>query len=193
MKRALGIPLLLLFLVSAGICDAEGTRLIAGVFTPPRQAPEFSLRGSDGADLNLGTYRGKVVILGFGYTSCPNICPTTLAVLAEARRKLGPQAEELQVVYVTVDPETDTPEQMRKYLASFDPTFIGGTGTEEQLAVVRKEYGVIANRSFDGEDYAYAHSSFTYLIDREGKLRALMTWGHSAADYAHDVQLLLKQ
>jgi protein SCO1 len=185
--------MLLLFLAAPALYGAGDTGLIAGVFSPPRQAPEFSLRGSDGAELNLGTYRGKVVILGFGYTSCPNVCPTTLAVLAQARKELGSLAEQLQVVYVTVDPETDTSEQLRNYLASFDPSFIGGTGTEAELAAVRKEYGIIANKSFTGKDYAYAHSSFTYLIDREGKLRALMTYGHSAADYVHDVRLLLER
>lgn len=193
MNRTLTCPLLLLLLLSTAIYAADDTGLIAGVFSPPRPAPEFSLQGSDGAELNLDTYNGKVVILGFGYTSCPNICPTTLAVLARARSELGPQAAGLQVVYVTVDPQTDTPEQMRKYLASFDPTFIGGTGTEEELAAVRKEYGIIANKERYGDDYGYAHSSYTYLIDRDGKLRALMTYGHIAADYVHDIKLLLKK
>lgn len=193
MNHALTAPLLLLLLLSAAVCRADDTGLIAGVFSPPRPAPAFSLRGSNGAELNLDTYIGKVVILGFGYTSCPKICPTTLAVLAQARRKLGPLAGELQVVYVTVDPQTDTQEQMRKYLASFDSTFIGGTGTEKELEAVRKEYGIIANKKRYGDDYAFAHSSYTYLIDRDGKLRALMTYGHSAADYVHDVKLLLEK
>ncbi|MEX2124043.1 MAG: SCO family protein [Woeseia sp.] len=191
MKRA--FTTLLPLLLSTAVWGADDNGLVAGVFSPPRQAPEFSLRGSNGAELKPDTYRGKVVILGFGFTSCPEICPTTLAVLAQARSKLGPQAEQLQVVYVTVDPQTDSPEQMRKYLANFDPTFIGGTGTEEQLAAVRKEYGIIANKKQYGDASTYAHSSYTYLIDRDGKLRALMTYGHTAADYVHDVRVLLKE
>ena len=91
-----------------------------------------------------------MVILGFGFTSCPDVCPTTLAALAPARKKLGAEASELQVVYVTVDPERDDAERLRKYLAAFDPTFVGGTGTAEQLAAVRKDYGIAATRTTPG-------------------------------------------
>jgi len=170
---------------------AEEKALKAGVFDPPRPAPEFSLRGSDGAELKLGRYRGKVVILEFGFTSCPDVCPTTLAALARARKQLGPKGEELQIVYVTVDPERDDPERLREYLAAFDPTFIGGTGTPEQLEAVRREYGIAATRVTLGSSYAFSHSSYTYLIDREGRLRALMPYGHAPEDYAHDVEILL--
>ena len=85
--------------------------------SPPRQAPEFSLQGSDGRELNLSRYRGKVVLLGFGFTSCPSVCPTTLATLAQARRKLGAAAADVQIVYITVDPERDNAERMKEYLA----------------------------------------------------------------------------
>src|SRR3984957_21105211 len=106
--------------------DAEGLK--AGVLTPAREAPEFSVRGPDGTALSLSRYRGKVVLLGFGYTSCPNVCPATLAVLAQAHRKLGPLASQVQVIYLTVDPERDNPERLKQYLAAFDPTFVGGSG-----------------------------------------------------------------
>lgn len=171
--------------------DAGGLK--AGVFEPARLAPEFSLPASDGSDLNLHRFRGKVVVLGFGFTSCPDVCPVTLAVLAQARRQLGDQADDMQVVYITVDPERDDSDQMRKYLAAFDPTFIGGTGTEEQLAAVRDEYGIIAKKQAQGGNYTFSHSSYTYLIDRDGKLRALMTYGHSAHDFAHDIRILLQE
>ena len=121
---------------------AEDAGFIAGVFEPPRAAPELALRGSDGKELRLYRYRGKVVIVGFGFTSCPDVCPTTLAALAGARKKLGADAERVQVVYVTVDPERDDAERLRTYLRTFDPTFIGGTGTAEQLAAVRESYGI---------------------------------------------------
>jgi protein SCO1/2 len=165
--------------------------LKAGVFEPPRDAPAFSLRGSDGAELTLARFRGKVVIVGFGFTSCPDVCPTTLATLAGARKQLGADAEGLQVVYVTVDPERDDVERLRTYLAAFDPTFVGGTGTAEQLEAVRKEYGIAATRLATPAGYGFSHSSYTYLIDRGGKLRALMPFGHSSEDYAHDVRILL--
>ena len=150
------------------------------------------MQGSDGKPLKLDRYRGKIVILEFGFTSCPDVCPTTLAALAQTRRQLGAKADDLQIVYITVDPERDDAERIRKYLAAFDPTFIGGTGTPEQLADVRREYGIVATRTTLGSSYAFSHSSYTYLIDREGKLRALMPYGHAPDDYAHDVEILLK-
>jgi len=180
-----------LLLVSLALPAASATKLIAGTFDPPREAPELRLQGSHGKELRLDDYRGKVVILGFGFTSCPDVCPTTLATLAQARRKLGGLADQVQVVYVTVDPQTDTAERMRKYLGAFDPTFVGGTGDEAALAAVRKQYGIVANRSTYGTSDTYAHSSSVYLIDRAGKLRALMPYGQSADDFAHDLRVLL--
>ena len=162
------------------------------MFDPPRAAPEIALRGSDGAPLELARFRGKVVILYFGFTSCPKVCPTTLATLAEARRKLGEQGKSVQVVYVTVDPERDDVERLRKYLAGFDATFIGGTGTDEQLEAVRKDYGIAAAKVISDADYTFSHSSYTYLIDRDGKLRALVPHGQPSDDYAHDVKVLLE-
>jgi protein SCO1/2 len=172
---------------------AEGPAFKAGTFSPPQQAPVFSLRGSDGTEVKPGRYLGKVVLIGFGYTSCPDVCPTTLATLAQARRKLGPSAADVQVIYVTVDPERDTVERMSKYLAAFDRTFIGGTGSAEQVAAAHKAYGVTAEKRRFGDDYAVSHSSSVYLIDRQGRLRALMPYGRSADDYAHDLNLLLQQ
>jgi protein SCO1/2 len=182
-----------LLLLTAAVSAADNATFKAGVFSPPRQAPDFSLRGSDGSELKLGRYRGKVVVLGFGFTSCAEVCPTTLAILAQARKKLGASGNEVQVVYVTVDPERDDAAHLRRYLAGFDPTFVGGTGTAEQLAAVRKDYGVVAEKTPFAGGYAVAHSSFTYLIDRDGRLRALMPYGHTADDYVHDVSLLLKK
>ncbi|HEU4602315.1 MAG TPA: SCO family protein [Steroidobacteraceae bacterium] len=180
------------WLADASAADA-GLELKAGVFDPPRAAPEFTLQGSNGHPLKLSDFRGKIVILGFGFTSCPDVCPTTLGVLAQAHKKLGAQGKDVQVVYITVDPERDTPERMHAYLNSFDSSFVGGTGTAEQLAAVRKEYGIQANRKQYGANYTFGHSSFIYFIDRKGLLRALMPYGHSPDDYVHDAKLLLAQ
>jgi protein SCO1 len=182
----------LLMLISS-VAAATDPPLKAGVFDPPRLAPEFSLAGSDGHELKISHYRGKVVLLAFGFTSCTEVCPITLNTFAVTRRKLGPAAADVQVVYVTVDPGRDVPARLAKYLGSFDPSFVGGTGTEAQLATVRKDYGVSAEKKIIGDDYAYAHSSFTYLIDRKGRIRALMPYGHSPDDYAHDLTILLKE
>jgi protein SCO1/2 len=178
-------------LLCATAHTSESEALKAGVFNPAREAPDFSVRGSDGSPLTLSRYRGKIVLLGFGYTHCPNVCPVTLAVLAQAHRKLGPSASQVQVIYLTVDPERDTAERLKQYLAAFDPTFVGGTGTSAQMAAVRLSYGVTAQKVGSGSDYGVAHSSFVYLIARDGKLRALMPFGHNADDYVHDIALLL--
>ena len=169
----------------------ESAELKAGVFNPAREAPDFSVRGSDGSALTLSRYRGKVVLLGFGYTHCPNVCPVTLAVLAQAHRKLGASASQVQIIYLTVDPERDDAERLKQYLAAFDPTFVGGTGSASQMAAVRTSYGVTAQRVGSGSNYGVAHSSFIYLITRDGKLRALMPFGHKADDYVHDISVLL--
>jgi protein SCO1 len=166
--------------------------LKAGVFEPARPAPELALRGSDGQELHLSRHRGKLVLLVFGFINCPEVCPTTLATLAEARRTLGPQAAAVQVVDVTVAPERDTPELIRQYRAAFDPSFVGGTGSPAALAAVRKAYGVMAEKVVrPGGGYVMNHSSSVYLIDREGRLRAMMPYGHAAKDFAHDLQLML--
>ena len=191
-RRSAGWPIAILTLLCAmGAVAADRPTLKAGVFEPPRAAPELPLQASNGGKLSLASYRGKVVLLGFGFTSCPAVCPTTLAVLAQARKRLGAQGGQVQVVYVTVDPERDTAARMRAYLGGFDPTFVGGTGTPAQLASVRKDYGVMAERKPLGNSYSYAHSSSVYLIDRKGVLRGMMPYGQSPADYVHDIQILM--
>lgn len=165
----------------------------AGVFDPPRQAPEFVLQGSDGHELDLRRYRGKVMLLAFGYSSCTAVCPITLNTFALALRQLGPAASAVQVVYITVDPERDTPARLKKFLGAFDPTFLGGTGTEQQLAQVRKDYGASATKIPTGNTYSYDHSSFIYLLDRNGRIRALMPYGHSPEDFVNDLNILLRE
>ena len=179
-----------LFLYAAAVPAEE---LRAGTFSPARQAPGFVLRGSDGADIDLARYRGKVVALGFGYTHCPDVCPTTLQNLARARKALGDAGRDFQVLYVTVDPARDDVKRMREYVAAFDPTFIGATGSPPRLAQVRKDYGIEAKRADipNGSGYYVHHSSFVYLIDRAGALRAMMPYGTSTDDIVHDVRLLL--
>ena len=188
------VRLALLAVLGAAIFSTAGaTELKAGVFEPPRTAPGFTLVGSHGEPLELADYRGKVVVLGFGFTNCTSVCPITLATLAAAMRELGESGRDVQLLYLTVDPERDTAERMKSDLNAFNPSFRGGTGTEEQLAAVRTEYGVMAQKRAGPGNYQYGHSSFTYLIDREGRLRALMPYGHPAADYVHDLRALLAQ
>jgi protein SCO1/2 len=122
------------------------------------------------------------------------VCPITLATLAGARRKLGEQSANVQVVYVTVDPERDDAARMKKYLASFDPTFVGGVGSRAQIDAAQKNYGISSTKQVyaDG-NYTIGHSSSIYLIDRAGKLRAVMPYGHGTEDFVHDLRILLRQ
>lgn len=193
-RPILGAVLAALLLAVAVVAPAgPAPSLAAGTFDPPRAAPDFTLDGSDGQALTLSRFRGKVVLLQFGFTACPDVCPTTLLTLAKARRALGGQADEVQVVFVTVDPRRDDPERLRRYLAAFDPAFVGGTGTEEALAAVRKAYGVAAQRTGSGDGAPFGHSSFVTLIDRQGRLRAIMPYGYGPEAYVHDVRALLAQ
>ncbi|CAM3764945.1 SCO family protein [Roseateles saccharophilus] len=168
-------------------------QLKAGVFEPAQPAPEFTLKGSDGAELKLARFKGKLVLLVFGFTNCPEVCPTTLATLAQARKDLGADAADVQVVYVTVDPERDDVTRIRKYLGAFDASFIGGTDTPDTLAAMRKRYGVVAEKIApkQGNAYGMNHSTSVWLIDRTGKLRGMMPYGHEAKDFVHDLRLLL--
>ena len=192
MKRALALLLSSLLIAAASpALAAPAGRMKAGVFEPPRPAPEFTLRGSDGAELKLSDQRGKVVLLSFGFTHCPAVCPTTLAALAEAKQRLGSAGAAVRVVFVTVDPERDDAARLKAYLAAFDPGFVGATGTQEALAAMRSSYGVVANKVPMTGGYAVDHSSSIFLIDREGRLRGLMPYGRGARDFVHDVKLLL--
>jgi protein SCO1 len=186
------VALALSLLLASGVAvTIAGPALKAGVFDPPRLAPEFTLNGSDGGEVTLARYRGKVVLMAFGFTSCAAVCPITLATLAEARNNLGEAAGAAQVIFVTVDPERDDAARMKDYLEAFDPSFIGATGKPDALAAMRQDYGVTAVKHGTGKDYVMDHSSSIYLIDRAGTLRAMMPYGHAADDFVHDIKLLL--
>ena len=138
--------------------------------------------------------KGKLVFLYFGYTSCPDVCPTTMADLRQVRQAVGAKADQFDVVFVTVDPDRDTPDRMQKYASAFDPGFIGLSGSMDELQPVWAEYGVYRKieKSTSSTDYSVTHSSLLYLIDQEGKLRLSYSFGTPPEDIAHDVDLLLK-
>lgn len=191
-----GIFLLALMAVShaSESVASKSPALKSGVFEPPRMAPDFSLPSSRDNQFHLNQQRGKMVVLGFGFTHCPNVCPMTLANLAQVKKNLGAEADQVQIVYVTVDPERDNPARLREYLANFNNDFVGVTGTPEELSAVRQAYGIIAKKELNknGTDYEVHHSSYIYLIDREGLLRALVPFGKSADDITHDIKILLQ-
>ncbi|MGB9989754.1 SCO family protein [Massilia sp. SM-13] len=185
-----------LIATGAAWAASPAPRLKAGTFEPARMAPEIVQKAADGSTFKLSALRGKVVVLEFGFTHCYEVCPVSLAMLAEARKRLGADAAQLQVVFISVDPERDTPERMKSYLAQFDKAFIGLTGTPEQMAAIRKDYGITATKhptAGSKTEYQMGHSSYLYFVDKQGKLRALMPYGRPAADIVHDVQLLAKE
>ncbi|HEY0589732.1 MAG TPA: SCO family protein [Pseudoduganella sp.] len=184
--------MLALSLALAGFAQAAD-KLKSGTFDPPRMAPQIAQKAADGRDFALDKLRGKVVVLEFGYASCADVCPVSLALLKQARERLGPLADRLQVVFITVDPQRDTAPKLKGYLEQFDKSFIGLTGTEEQMAAIRKAYGISATKKMvEGSktEYTMGHSSYLYFIDPQGKLRALMPFGRPADDIVHDVTLL---
>jgi len=188
--------LTLALLLGMGVASAatEPAALKAGVLEPVMAAPQLRLQGSDGQALDLARFRGKVVLLAFGFSNCGEVCPITLATLAGARKKLGAEAANVQVVYVTVDPERDDAAQMRKFLGSFDPTFIGGVGTRAEIDAAQKNFGISSTKTVNADgSYNIGHSSSIYMIDRAGGLRAVMPYGHPVDDFVHDLKILLRK
>jgi len=136
---------------------------------------DFSLTGKDGKKVNLNDYRGKVVLMTFGYTYCPDVCPTILSHLKILLRQLGDSASQVQVLFVTVDPERDNPDHLYEYVSYFHPSFVGLTGSEEEIAKVAKLYGAayVKQEVESMSGYFFAHSDTIYLIDPEGRIRGL--------------------
>ena len=175
-------------------CAAAEGPFRTGVLEPPSPAPEFALRSDEGKTFRLRDWRGNVILLYFGYTSCPDVCPTTLAEFAQVKKQLGPAGERLRVALVTVDPERDTPKRLHVYTRTFDSTFLGLTGTRHTLASVWKAYGVyVQSHRVPGSSVGYGvdHSATTFVIDANGNLRLAIPFGTSVEDIRHDLQLLI--
>lgn len=149
-------------------------RFVGTIIQSPQPAYDFELMSVNGP-VRLSDFRGKWVLLFFGYTYCPDVCPTTLADLARVMDLLGPKAKDLQVIMISVDPERDTPERMAEYASYFHPSFIGLTGTPEQIREVATQYGVYYYRHEGTPETGYLvdHSAFTVLINPEGYLKVI--------------------
>lgn len=174
--------------------SAAGLR--GAVYDPPLPAADFSLIQADGKPFRLSEQRGKIVLLFFGYTSCPDVCPTTLAELSQAMQKLGEQERaRVVVVFISVDPERDTPERAQEYAQRFFPSFLGLSGTEAELQPIWSAYGVYREVQPTGSaaGYLIAHSARVYLIDPRGNLRLTFPFGTPPEDIAYDLKILLRQ
>jgi protein SCO1 len=157
------------------------------VINPPIPAAEIKLPDSNGAPFTLSNLRGKVVILYFGYTNCPDECPLTMAHIKLAMDMLGDKSRDVQVVMISTDPTRDTAEAMKDFLGKFDPSFVGLVGTPDELTKVWKDYGVTV------EDGGETHSFFIYMIDQGGNFRETFLPDSLPADIAADTRLLLSE
>lgn len=163
---------------------------------PSGPAPNFTLTDHHGQPFTLSEQRGKVTVLYFGFTSCPDICPAELSSLAAAMRELGNDADAIQVALVSLDPERDTAERLAQYVSAFDPRFIGLYGDEATLEPILRDYGVYRERrELTGSALGYTidHSGFVYMIDKAGRWRSVMAGGGPAADLAHDMRILARE
>ncbi len=156
-------------------------------------ARHLQLTGHDGKPHSLADFRGKVVVVFFGFTHCPDICPTTLAKLAQVSKRLGDEGGDLQVLFVTVDPDRDTPEALSRYVTAFDARFIGLTGDAAAIARTAKEFKVVYQKQpgETADSYSVDHSSGTFVFDREGHVRLFVRHDQSVDDWVHDIRQLL--
>ena len=157
-------------------------------------ARDFRLTDHNGRIRTLADFRGKVVAIFFGYTHCPDVCPTTLSDFAAALKLLGGQAGRVQVIFVTLDPQRDTPEILKQFVPAFNPSFLGMYTDADTLKGLAKEYKVVYQKTSikAADDYLIDHSAGTYVYDPKGHLRLLMPYGSSPEAIAHDLKALLE-
>ena len=169
---------------------AEPYEFTGTVLADPQPAPAFTLTGDTGEPVALESLRGKVVLMYFGYTYCPDICPASLAELADAMELLGDRAEDVQVVMITVDPARDTPAVLAEYMDYFDPRFIGLTGSDREIGAVADSYGVFyqAEEGTAATGYLVDHLASVMVIDGDGRWVEILSYGTTAEQIAADVR-----
>ena len=182
----------LLVLISG--CSEQKLQFKGVDITGADYAQNFSLPDQFGTTRTMADFKGKVVVVFFGFAQCPDVCPTTMAELAEVKKSLGKDADKLQAVFITVDPERDTPQVLKAYMENFDPSFIALRGTPEQTAVAAKHFKTYFKKA-EGKtpgSYTMDHSAGSYVFDPQGRVRLYTRYGSGAAAVADDVKLLLK-
>jgi protein SCO1/2 len=153
----------------------------------------LELNDHNGQRRTLADFKGKVVALFFGFTHCPDVCPTTLVEMGAVMKELGEDASRVQVLFVTVDPERDTADVLKRYVPAFHPSFLGMTGTADEIARAAKEFKIYYQKQkLASGGYTMDHSAGTYLLDGEGRLRLFAQYGAGAPALVHDIRLLLK-
>ena len=176
-------------------CSEQKPKFAAIDLSGAEYARDFALTDHNGQPRSIKDFAGKVVVLFFGYTQCPDVCPTSMNELAEVKKLLGKDGDKLQALFVSVDPQRDTPELLKAYMANFDPGFLALTATPDKLEALAKEYKVYFKK-VEGKtptSYSMDHSAGSYVYDTTGKLRLYTRYGTGAAPLAGDIKLLLAQ
>ncbi len=188
-------PPLLLVLLALGLAGCQPYTFHGTLLEPPSPAADFALTNQDGQTARLSDFRGNFVLLFFGYTHCPDVCPATLTQFKRVKADLGKDAERVMFALVTVDPERDTPERLKEYLSQFDPSFVGLTGSLADLEPVWKSYGVYREKQ-TGEGaagYLMDHTARIYAVDARGNLRLTYTMDTDTNDLTQDVRYLTEE
>ncbi len=175
---------------SAAIVSSENYFDGGTVIDPPRVLTDFTLTSQDGTPISLSDLRGQVVLMYFGYTNCPDVCPITLGDFKRVKESVGDQADQVAFVMVSVDGERDTPERLKSYIGNFDPDFIGMTGDEATLNRLGADYGLYFQKQ-EGENYVVDHTASIFMIDAEGRLTTVYTFGTEPDVIVEDVAALL--
>ncbi|NYT80244.1 SCO family protein [Alcaligenaceae bacterium] len=152
---------------------------------------DFLLTGTDGKQHALADFKGQAVLIFFGFTQCPDVCPTALFRAAEVKKMLGDDGDQLQVLFVTVDPERDTPEVLQAYVSAFDPSFLGLYGDLAQTRKTASDFKVYYEKVPTGSSYTMDHTAITYVYDKDGQLRVALRHTQSVEDYAADIRQVL--
>lgn len=194
MRIFLRLLLLATLAISAG-CQRGDPGFRSTDITGAEFGRDFTLTDHTGKRRSLADFRGKVVVMFFGFTHCPDVCPTTLAELASAMKKMGAESDRVQVLLVTVDPERDTPAILGPYVTAFDPRFLGLRGSAEETAQVAKEFKVIYQKVAGNKptNYTMDHSAGSYVFDGQGRIRLYIGYGQGSEVFAQDIARLLKQ
>ncbi len=174
-------------------CGNEAPKFKSTDITGAEYGKALELTDHTGKPRHLEDFRGKAVVLFFGFTHCPDVCPTTLVDVSNALKTLGPDAERVQVLFVTVDPERDTQDALAKYATAFDPRFLGLRGDAAATQRAAKEFKIYYEKRKSGDSYSVDHSGQSYVLDPQGRLRLLVRPDRIAEDLAPDLRILLRQ
>ena len=193
-KYILAALLLLFFGVVLAACTPDRPAFTSIDVTGATYAKDFALSDHNGTVRHLADFKGKVVVLFFGYTQCPDVCPTSMTDLAQVKKALGKDGDRLQVLFATVDPERDTAAVLKAYMENFDPSFLALRATPEQLVTLAKDFKVYYQKvpgRAPGSSYTMDHSAGSYVYDPQGRLRLFARYGTDVAAFTGDIRILL--